>query len=212
MFNNFLLLYKSIKKRGFIDTLQFVLYEYIFDIVHKTNTRGYLELGNMNIKDNIQNSTNYRGSNYFLLKKFFNKYDVEGKELIDFGSGKGRVLLMAMKYKAKKAIGVEFAKELINISEMNLATYKINNNLTTEYELIFDDVLNYEIPESSNVLFFYNPFNELILNELILKIKELKQDFLIVYINPVHRSIFDKSFIEIDNFNDELLIYKGIKK
>ena len=43
---------------------------------------------------------------------------------IDFGSGKGRVLLMASEYPFRKIVGVEFAQELHAVAEQNIRSYR----------------------------------------------------------------------------------------
>ena len=108
----------SVRKRGWIRTLIYIYSEYLFDFSHKVNTRGTLELKEMNVRGNHDKGCQYQGVNYLSLKNFFEKYKVfiSNKVIIDFGSGKGRILIMGMKYKAKKVIGVEFSKELIDIS------------------------------------------------------------------------------------------------
>lgn len=200
----------SLKKRGVWATLQFVLYEYLFDFLHKVNTRGYVDLTTLNVTTDIKYATIYQGSNYYILNKFFKIYQklVKNSTVIDFGSGKGRILILAIKYGAKSCIGVEFAKELIDISLTNLESYKLNNSLKTEIELIHDSALNYEFDETEDFIFFYNPFNEKILNPILQKILQLHTRPFIVYINPVHKELFTNEFEEVDNFNNDLIVYQ----
>jgi 16S rRNA G966 N2-methylase RsmD len=181
-------LVNSIKKRGIINTFKFVFYEYLFDYVYKVDTNGYIELDDLQTITDTKDATKYQGSNYFILSKFFKKYknSILNSTVVDFGSGKGRILIMAMKYNAKKCIGIEFAKELIDISKINLSKYKNNNNITTKDELILDSALNYKFSGDEDILFFYNPFNETILNPILNNILNSQNDPMVVYINPVH--------------------------
>lgn len=203
-------LLNSTKKRGFFNTLQFIFYEYIFDRIYKVNTKGFITLDKLTTVGKIENSVQYQASNYFLLLKFFDKYStlIENKTIVDFGSGKGRVLILAMKYHAKKCIGVEFAKELVEISKDNLKNYKRRIKSKTDYEIILDDVCNYEFSDEENILFFYNPFNGIILEQIFEKVSKIDREMTIVYINPVHKNLFEKYFKEIDNINNEVIIYK----
>lgn len=206
------ILVNSFKKRGIINTINFILYELLFDYIHKVQTKGYMELSELDISQDRECATKYQGSNYYILNKFFNKYKnvINNRTIVDFGSGKGRILILAMKYGAKSCIGVEFAKELIDISRVNLDLYKANNNLRTEIVLINDSALNYDFNGAEDVLFFYNPFNEKILNPIIEKILQLNNRPIIVYINPVHKELFDTAFEEIDNFDNELIVYQQV--
>ena len=188
MISSLKVLVNSIKKRGIINTFKFVFYEYLFDYVYKVDTNGYIELDDLQTITDTKDATKYQGSNYFILSKFFKKYknSILNSTVVDFGSGKGRILIMAMKYNAKKCIGIEFAKELIDISKINLSKYKNNNNITTKDELILDSALNYKFSGDEDILFFYNPFNETILNPILNNILNSQNDPMVVYINPVH--------------------------
>ena len=205
----FTLLLSSTKKRGFFNTIKFIVYESIFDFLYKVNTKGYITLDKLTTVGNTSNSIQYQASNYFLLLKFFKKYGsfIENKTIVDFGSGKGRVLILAMQYKAKKCIGIEFAKELIDISKNNLKLYKKRIHSKTEYEFILDDVRNYKL-SNEDILFFYNPFDDIILEQIFDEISKLEKEMTIVYVNPVYKDLFDKHFEEIDNLDNEVIIYK----
>lgn len=208
--NALTVLLNSTKKRGLFNTLQFIFYEYIFDSIYKVNTKGFITLDKLTTVGKIDNSVQYQASNYFLLLKYFEKYKefVKDKTIVDFGSGKGRVLILGMKYQAKKCIGIEFAKELIDICKDNLKNYKRRIRSKATYEVISDDVCDYKFSEEEDILFFYNPFNGIILNQIFEKISKLRKEMTIVYINPVHRDLFEKYFEEIDNLNNEVIIYK----
>ncbi len=202
----------SIRKRGIINTFKFVIGDYLFDFVHKVDTNEHMELDDMGDISDKQYAKKYQGSYYIILNKFFDKYKdkVSNSTILDFGSGKGRVLIMAMKYNAKKTIGVEFVKELIDISKSNLDKYKNNNNLTTEYKLIFDNAINYKFTKDENIIFFCNPFNETILKPILKKIMLNANKCIIVYINPTYKTLFDTYFKQIDNFGNELIVYKTV--
>lgn len=212
MISHLKVLVNSFKKRGIFNTINFILYEFLFDFMYKVKTKGYIELDELNISQDREHATKYQGSNYYILNKFFKKYNniVNNSSIVDFGSGKGRILILAMKHGAKSCIGVEFAKELIDISKINLDSYKANNCLQTEILLINDSALNYEFNGTEDIIFFYNPFNEIILNPIIDKILQLDTRPFIVYINPVHKELFSTEFKQIDNFDNDLIVYKRL--
>lgn len=211
MYEKLKLLSRSIRKRGLVNTFKFVLYEYLFDFTHKVNTSGYMDLDNMDVVGDKKFSTKYQGSNYFLLKNFFSKYSdyILNSDVVDFGSGKGRILIMAMEYKAKEVIGIEFSKELIDISKKNIYLYQNRNNLIDNVKLIHDDALNYKFSGKEKVIFFYNPFNDIILEPILKNIVQQKQNIIVVYINPVYKNLFNNFLTEIDNFSDELIVYSN---
>jgi len=54
----------------------------------------------------------------------FLPHDVSSHSFVDYGSGKGRVLLVASDYAFKKIVGVEFSKVLNDVAVANIATYR----------------------------------------------------------------------------------------
>jgi SAM-dependent methyltransferase len=74
---------------------------------------------------------------------------------IDFGSGKGRVLLVAAAYTFRRIIGVEFAEELHHIAGQNIRRALGRD---TRAEAVCCDAAEYELPNDPLVLYFYNPF------------------------------------------------------
>jgi SAM-dependent methyltransferase len=88
-------------------------------------------------------------------------------EFIDFGSGKGRVLLLASEYGFKKVIGVEFAKELHLIAGKNAAIYCLYKKRPNNIETICIDAMKFSLPDSPLVIFFYSPFRRMIMEKVL---------------------------------------------
>ncbi len=108
---------------------------------------------------------------------------------VDFGSGKGRAVLMASRYPFKRIIGIEFAKELIEAALKNLSLWRPEKKCGS-IELLWADALEFEIPESPCVLYFGHPFGAVMLSRVLEKAREtLKtcpRDMIILYLNPEH--------------------------
>jgi hypothetical protein len=75
---------------------------------------------------------------------------------VDFGSGKGRVLLMAAQLGFKKLHGVELRKELHEQACSNFSRFRKANGC--QMESLSMDATEYEFPNEKLVLFFFNPF------------------------------------------------------
>ena len=75
--------------------------------------------------------------------------------LIDIGSGKGRVLLIAAQLPFRRIIGVEFASELHDIAVSNVLRVRPDDR---RLELVCQDVTDYDFPDEPLVLYFYGPF------------------------------------------------------
>lgn len=145
--------------------------------------------------NNLAHASIYQAANYFLLEKAFDylKSINANQNIVDFGCGKGRVMVVAAYYGFKKIIGIDFAKALGVAAEQNIARAKPFYTLT-EFRVICDDVVNYKIKEDENVFFFFNPFDEVIMLQVVKNIlkslKETPRHVYIVYLNPLHKEIF----------------------
>jgi len=72
----------------------------------------------------------YEPTNYLSLENLFMKYPFDVNDhLVDFGCGKGRVLIMAAYYSCKYLTGYELALDRYEILIKNIKNFK--KNLTT---------------------------------------------------------------------------------
>jgi SAM-dependent methyltransferase len=76
-------------------------------------------------------------------------------DFVDFGSGKGRALLLARSYGFRRLIGVEPIEVLRRIAEENIRRAGADN-----IELVAADAADFEVPAEASVYFFYNPFGK----------------------------------------------------
>ena len=79
------------------------------------DTSGHMELADLDIdSDNKEFSSHYEPTPVRILRSIFSNLPDDLSEFIfiDFGSGKGRTLLVSSDYNFKRIIGVEFSKEL----------------------------------------------------------------------------------------------------
>jgi hypothetical protein len=93
--------------------------------------------------------------------------DFKRSEFIDFGSGKGRALLLASEFPFKKIVGVEFSPKLCRIAEANLGSYQSASQKCQAIEVCCLDAVEYPIPLEPAVFYFYNPFDEEIMNRIV---------------------------------------------
>jgi len=79
---------------------------------------------------------------------------------IDFGSGKGRVLLVASHYPFREVVGVEFAPELHQVAQDNIHKYRSPARRCQNVRSVCADAATFALPEQECVLYFNNPFAE----------------------------------------------------
>jgi hypothetical protein len=90
---------------------------------------------------------------------------------VDYGSGKGRVLLLASEFPFKRIVGVEFAAELNEVARSNIARFPRARQRCAEIELVTADASDFEPPAEPAVLYFYNPFAEPVLARVLDRVR-----------------------------------------
>jgi len=114
---------------------------------------------------------------------------------VDFGSGKGRVLLQASDLPFRKIIGVEFSSELHNIAVSNIGRYKNDSQKCREIESVCMDFTQFEIPRGPLVAFLYNPSSKAITtalaNNIAQSLIENPRDLWVIYVTPTY-NIFER--------------------
>lgn len=109
--------------------------------------------------DNIQFGTSYFPTPWWTFRKIINSLEIDPGQytFIDFGSGKGRLPLLAGEF--RKSIGVEYARQLHEAALSNAAKFPKRN----EVEFVHADAAVFPIPADPCVLYFFNPFDEPVL-------------------------------------------------
>ena len=163
---------------------------------YNLNSIGLDKLSSLSIKgNNLAHSSIYQASNYYILEKGFSylRSINENNNIVDFGCGKGRVLVVAAYFEFKNITGIDFAKALCVSAGQNIQKTKLRYPSAT-FTIVCDDVVNYKIKKEQNVFFFFNPFDEVVMLEVVKNIlaslKEKSRKVYIMYVNPVHKEIF----------------------
>jgi SAM-dependent methyltransferase len=111
---------------------------------------------------------------------------------IDFGCGKGRVVMQAAMYPFRKVIGVELSGALCDIARQNVDRAR-SQFICRDIELVNQDVLDYSIPDDVTIVYFYNPFEGAIFAAVVEKLVEsLRRNprmLRVIYMNPVEESV-----------------------
>ncbi len=157
----------------------------------KINNLQYENIGN----ENLSHASIYQASNYFLIEKAFEylKDEKVNIGLVDFGCGKGRVLVVAAHYGFKSITGIDFSHRLCVEAEDNVEKAKLLFPDVT-FNIICKDATTYKIERDKNCFFFFNPFDEVIMLTVVKNIlsflKENPGKVYVIYVNPVHKEIF----------------------
>jgi len=91
---------------------------------------------------------------------------------VDFGSGKGRVLLLTSEYAYRQIVGVEFSQGLHRIATNNIATWNNPKQKCFNIKSICVDARDFVLPPDPLVLFFFTPFKPSVTCQVIHRIRE----------------------------------------
>lgn len=123
---------------------------------------------------------------------------------IDFGSGKGRAILLATEFPFKRIVGVEFSEELHMIAQNNIRRFHIDISKCKDVESVCMDAMAYPLPDDCLVCYFCNPFDATIMAQVLSNIRKsllrnLREIF-IVYYNPREGHLLDQDdcFIRVE--------------
>ncbi|AFZ37647.1 hypothetical protein Sta7437_4170 [Stanieria cyanosphaera PCC 7437] len=160
-----------------------------FDRKYNVDTCGSIHLQELTIdSNNVKSGTIYDPIPIKTLKTLFSylPYNLSEYNFIDFGSGKGRALLVASDYPFRKIIGVEFAHELHQVALSNLEQYNNPKQKCFDIESICVDAVNFPIPQGKCLFFFFAPFGSDIFSKVIENIQKSYTDsprnMLILYV------------------------------
>ena len=117
---------------------------------------------------NLRHAVRYQPSSVDEFASLMKKLDVDHREFafVDYGSGKGRVLMLAAEYPFKRIVGVEFSESLDRIARQNVA--KAND--AGRIETVVRDAVEFDPPEDPLVLYFFNPFEPPVLEAVLRRV------------------------------------------
>ena len=139
-----------------------------FDREFNVDTSGLISLADLDVDvPNWIHGENYGPTSPTTFKTIMDALpiDVSDYTFIDFGSGKGAVLLYALAFPFKEIIGVEFSLHLHRCAESNIKRHPLANRRAIRS--IHCDATQFEIPKGPLVTFFNKPFSTLIMDAVL---------------------------------------------
>lgn len=115
---------------------------------------------------------------------------------VDIGSGKGKLLCVAAEFPFQRIIGIELSQGLHETATKNIAAYRSRTQKCSDIQSLCQDAGGYQFEDAKLILYFYNPFSEIVLFQVLenlkLSISKCPRDIVIIYYNPIHKYIFDQ--------------------
>ncbi len=150
-------------------------------------TTGKVYLSELGINSPL--SFHYYPSDYRTIHKAFRRLSIRPEKdvFLDFGSGKGRVVTVAATFPFQRVIGVELSSVLATIARENIRraarVLKCRN-----VEIFQTDALSYVVPDDVTVVFFYRPFRDQMLENVIRNLQQSierkPRELTVVFKNP----------------------------
>jgi hypothetical protein len=147
--------------------------DHVFDRRFGTDTKTITELAELHIDSpNKTLGERYQASPSRPFRRVISLLDIDYQEFafVDFGSGRGRTLLLASSFPFRKVVGVEFSGELHRSAEANIA--KFFKDSPRDVRSVHCDASLYELPPDKLVLYFFNPFSDEVLVRVLDNVAE----------------------------------------
>lgn len=167
---------------------------HLFDLIHKIDTHKRLLIKDFpqdlkNLDDGVMYMASFRSviiETLSVIKEVEKNF--QSFNLVDIGSGKGKVLILWKKYLSKfnlnnRVYGFEYNSALCNIAKNNLYQLGIEDIEIFNIEVTSKNILY----NQKNIFYIFNPFGEQTLNKFL----ELQSyPNYVIYNNPIHLEVF----------------------
>jgi precorrin-6B methylase 2 len=141
-----------------------------FDREHGVDTAGWVRPQLLDTESgNLRFAVRYQPSSAEEFALLVGKLGVEPGRFtfVDYGSGKGRVLLLAARHGFRRVVGIEFAQSLVETAARNLREVGLEERV----ELLHLDAAQFDPPAEPLVLYFFNPFGVEVLRPVLERIR-----------------------------------------
>ncbi|HEY1990434.1 MAG TPA: hypothetical protein VGG43_13275 [Acidimicrobiales bacterium] len=190
----------SIRRRGLRPTLRFIRAyadDALFERRYGVHTDQWIALDDLAVVgDNKDLGQNCQPIKADVFRSVMNCFQIPPDGVfVDFGSGLGRVLLLAILNGFDRVVGVEFAEAVCEEAEHNLAKFRDRTGRQFESRVVNVDAASYSIGDDESVFFFHNPFDgtvlERVLKNIRLSLRSRPRPVHVVYVVPKHRQLLD---------------------
>jgi len=111
----------------------------------------------------------YAPTDYASVAPVLDYLDIQADQhevFLDYGSGKGRMLILAAQKPFRRVIGIELSEELNTIAERNIANTRAGL-VCQEVQVFLAEAGAFVVPDDVTVAYFYSPFTGDILRSVL---------------------------------------------
>ena len=190
-----------------------------FDLAHGVETTTRIDRSDLRVDSpNWISAAGYWPSRPDLFTESLSALKIvhEDFTFIDFGSGKGRVLLLASEFPFAKIVGVEFSSELNLVALRNVERYRSSTQRCRDISSLCADFTTFHLPRSPLVLYFYNPASRDVLaavaGNIAKSLSDRERPIFIIYMTPAY-DVFENgaplAFRKIASSGDKFAVYSN---
>lgn len=177
------------------------------------DTRGIVEPDELdNVGENGVHSTGHEPIQRLCFGEMlrFSPVQYTRYTFVDFGSGKGRAVLLAARFPFHQVLGIEFSPTLHRVALQNVARFQALYPGAAPITLRCEDAALSRLPPTPLLCYFYNPFGEVVMRKVLQNIRDTAtQPTRILYRNPVCASVMDQSsFLRLRTATPAFRIYE----
>jgi len=119
--------------------------------------------------------------------------------LVDLGSGKGRVVMLAAMRELRAVVGIELSPVLHRIAERNVQ--HAANTLVAPVRLELGDAAEFDVPSGPLIIYLYHPFRDLIaaavMGRLVATLEASPRPAAILYGHPTLQRTLERDVFEL---------------
>jgi SAM-dependent methyltransferase len=162
-----------------------------FDLFHGVSTRSISDAAAC-----THAGPGYEASPVYSFRRLLRRLDIDFADyaFVDFGSGKGRALLLAGELPFKEVIGVEFSSALNDVATRNISRYR--RRRAQGVVSLHCDAAAFELPDDNLVLYFFNPFSADVLDRvmanILASIERKPRQAIIIFLCLRNPELFDR--------------------
>jgi SAM-dependent methyltransferase len=167
--------------------------------------------------DSTKDANLYQPSGVSIFHRAISSLAIDYREytFVDYGSGKGRALILAAQKPFAEVIGVEFSPSLHEAAQQNIARAEKTLLACSRVRSICCDAAEFDPPQGPLVCYFYNPFRTLmlrrVLHRLCLSLSHPPPPTIVLSVNPKHiDTITCTNRFELIEKSDDIAVFRAV--
>jgi len=182
---------RFIQKHGtsqFVRELHYRASNHYYEWRLGVDTLGYIEAGDLGYTS--RELHDYAAVGYRTLYSILETVPIakSASTFLDYGVGKGRVVVVAATFPFRRVIGIELSALLLEAAKDNVK--KMRHRRAVAVDLYQADAAQYVVPGDVNIIHFFNPFRGEVLQDAVNHIRQsweqYPRDIYILYMNNEH--------------------------